>query len=274
MGKVHEAGRRNHRGVTALDDAAFLAGAPERWRVLATLRDAPATLATLADGVDASRRTVQRHLGAFADRDWVEKRDGAYRLTTTGRIVARTHADYLDDLERLDRFERLYDALPTEAAALHPDWLDDATVRVATAEDPQAPVGFYVDRVRALDTDRVRMLSPVLSRLYHDAHARLATAGTHTELVLPASAVERARSENPVEFRAVLAVGVLDLYRTDTEVALGVTLADDRVLVCAYGDDGQLAACVESTDDRVRAWATDRYERQRDRADRVDPPRP
>ncbi|WP_323676290.1 ArsR family transcriptional regulator [Halorubellus sp. PRR65] len=259
--------------MTAHDDAAFLAGAPERWRVLATLRDAPATPAALADAVDASRRTVQRHLAAFADRDWVEKRDGAYNLTTTGALVARTHAEYLDDLDGIDRLEAVYAALPADAADLDPERFADATVRTATREDPQAPVGFYVDRVRALDTDRVRMLSPVLSRLYHDAHAHLARDGTHTELVLPTPTVERARSENPLEFRAVLGLGVLDLYRTPADVDLGVTLADDRVLLCAYADDGQLAACVDSTDDRVRAWATERYERHRDRGERVPPSR-
>ncbi|WP_227133129.1 helix-turn-helix transcriptional regulator [Halorubellus salinus] len=257
--------------MTALDDATFLAGAPERWRVLAALRDASAAPAALADTVDASHRTVQRHLAAFDDRGWVEKRDGAYHLTTTGRVVARTHADYLEDLRRIDRLEAFYAALPADAAALDPDWLDDATVRTATREDPQGPVGFYVDRVRALDTDRVRMLSPVLSRLYHDAHARLAADGTHTELVLPTEAVERARDENPLEFRAVLGLGVLDLYRTPVDVAVGVTLADDRVLLCAYDDDGQLVACVDSTDDRVRDWATDRYDRHRDSGERVHP---
>lgn len=257
--------------MTALDDAAFLAGAPERWRVLAALRDAPASPAALADAVDASRRTVQRHLAAFDDRDWVGKDDGAYHLTTTGIVVARTHANYLDKLDSIDRLEPVYAAFPTDAADLDPAWLDDATVRTATREDPQGPVGFYVDRVRALDTDRVRMFSPVLSRLYHDAHARLAADGTHTELVLPTGAVERARDENPVEFRAVLGLGVLDLYRTPIDVDVGVTLADDRVLLCAYGDDGQLAACVDSTDDRVRDWATDRYEHHRDHGERVHP---
>lgn len=258
--------------MTGHDAATFLASSPERSRVLAALREAPATPAGLADALSLSRRTAQRHLAAFADRDWARKDDGAYVLTTTGELVARTHADYLDDLDAIDAHESLYSHLPDAATAPDPSWLADATLVRATPENPQAPVQHYLDAVRGLDVERVRMLSPVLSRLYHDAHADLAKRGTHTELVLPSAAVARAREENPMEFRAILGLGVLDLYRTDRDVDVGLTLTPDRVLVCAYGDDGQLAACLDAVDDRVLAWATDRFERQRDAAQRVGPP--
>lgn len=240
--------------------------------MLGALRDAPATPAGLADALSLSRRTVQRHLAAFADRDWARKTDGAYVLTTTGELVARTHVDYLDALDAIDAYEPLYAHLPDAAAVPDPAWLGDATLVRATPENPQAPVQHYLEAVRGFDADRVRMLSPVLSRLYHDAHADLAKRGTHTELVLPSAAVERAREENPMEFRAVVGLGILDLYRTDRNVDLGLTLTADRVLVCAYGDDGQLAACLDAVDDRVLAWATDRFEHHRDAAQRVGSP--
>lgn len=51
------------------DDAAqFLAGSPDRREILAHLVDDPASPAELADALSLSRRSVQRHLGQFADR--------------------------------------------------------------------------------------------------------------------------------------------------------------------------------------------------------------
>jgi len=256
------------------DDASFLAGAPERWRVLAALADAPGSPASLAEALDVSRRTAQRHLSAFADRDWAHKTGGEYALTTTGELVVRTHESYLDALAAVDRYEPLYAHVADSEDAPDPSWLGDADFVASTPENPQAPVQYYVDAVRSLDADTVRMLSPVLSRLYHDAHADLAKRGAHTELVLPDAAVERAREENPVEFHAILGLGVLDLYRTEDDVGVGLTVTDHRALVCAYGDDGQLEAVVDATDDRVLAWATDAFERYRDAADPIGPAGP
>ncbi|NHN43145.1 ArsR family transcriptional regulator [Halorubellus sp. JP-L1] len=260
--------------MTTADDATFLSSSPERARALAALSDAPASPAALADDLDLSRRTAQRHLSAFADRDWARKAGGEYALTTTGALVARTHATYLDALDAIDRHEPLFAHLSDPADAPDPSWLDDTHLVASTPENPQAPVQYYLEAVGELDASTVRMLSPVLSRLYHDAHADLAKGGTHTELVLPAGAVERARSENPIEFRAVLGLGVLDLYRTEESIGVGLTCTDDRALVCAYGDDGQLAAVLDATDDRVLGWATDVFERYRDGAERVGPPGP
>jgi predicted transcriptional regulator len=260
--------------VTALDTAAFLAAAPERWRVLDALRDDAHGPASLADDLSLSRRTVQRHLGSFADRDWARKRDGAYHLTATGELVARTHEQYLDSLSAIDGLQALYAHVDDPATAPDPAWLADANLETASPEHPQAPVQFYVERVRNVTTDTVRMVSPVLSRLYHDAHAELAKAGAHTELVLPADAVARAREENPIEFHAILALGVLDLYETTASIGLGFTATDDRVLVCAYDDDGHLAACLETTDERVLSWARTRFDEHLDAATQVRPPGP
>ena len=254
------------------DDAArFLAGSPERRRLLERLNDDPGSPAELADALSMARRSVQRNLAGFVDREWAEKRDGAYRLTVTGRLVADEHATYLDSLDRIGEFEAFYRHLPDADRAPDPRLLADASLTVAGAADPQAPVHRYVEAVRTFDTDQVRMVSPVLSRLFHEAHAELAFDGVHTDLVMSADTIARAREMNPAEFAAVTSVGVLDLYRHPGPVDIGLTLGDDRLVACAYDDDGHLQASVESDDPAFVRWGENLFERYRGESERVKP---
>lgn len=255
----------------ASDTAAFLAGSEDRARVLSYLDDQPAAPAAVASDLSVSRRSVQRHLAEFVERDWATRADGTYELTTVGELVADEHASYRDSLARIEEFGAFYGRLPDGAHAPDPRWLRDADLVVATDGDPHAPTHHYITRVREFDCERVRMLSPVLSRLFHDAHAELALDGVRTELVASDELIDRARERNPAEFDVVASVDVLDLYRHPGPVEFGVTLGERRVLLGAY-DDGQLEACVESTDPELLAWAEECFERHRDRSDSVDAP--
>lgn len=251
------------------DVAQFLANSPDRLTLLTRLSEASASPGELASQLPVSRRSVQRNLAAFVDRGWAETTGGTYHLTVTGALVADEHADYVDALDRIEAFAPFFRHLPDRDHAPDLTWLEDATLTVATADDPQAPVHRYVTRVRQFDTERVRMLAPVLSRLFHEAHATLAARGVHTELVMPAVTIDRARERNPLEFRAVTALDVLSLYRVPDPFSIGLTLADDRLLLGAYDDEKQLRALVESTAPQCCAWASDLFDRYRDRAEPV-----
>jgi predicted transcriptional regulator len=200
------------------------------------------------------------------------RRGGEYHLTTTGALVAAEHESYLEALDGVDAFGDVYRHLPDPEHAPDPRWLADADVTRASAEHPQAPVHHYVASVGGLEADRVRMVAPVLSRLFHDVHADLAMEGTHTDLVLSAATIERARDLNPAEFAVVVSVGVLDLYRHPDPIEFGLTLGEGRLLLGAYDADGHLYACVESTDDDFYGWAEGLFERYRERSEPVDPP--
>lgn len=253
------------------DIAQFLAGSPDRLRLLARLQDQPGSPGELADAFSISHRSVQRNLARFVDRGWAEKRDGAYHLTTLGALVTEEHADYIDTLDMLEAFATFYECLPDREHAPDPAWLQEATLIEATTENPQAPVQQYVEAVREFDTERIRMVSPVLSRLFHDAHSELAFRGIHTELVLSAALIQRARDLNPAEFDVVVSVDVLDLYQHPDKIGIGLTLGDQRLLMGAYDGQGQLQACLDATNPDLLAWAGRLFERYRDRSERIDP---
>jgi predicted transcriptional regulator len=253
------------------EPAQFLADSSDRVALLAHLRETPGSPSTVAESLSMSHRSVQRNLARLAERGWVEKRDGAYRLTTTGALVAEEHVTYLDALSHIEEHDTFFENLPDCEHAPDPRWLRDATLVTATAEDPQAPVHYYVKSVRAFESDRVRMLSPVLSRLFHDAHATLALRGVHTELVLSASMIERARELNPTEFEMVVSLPVLDLYRHPDPIPLSLTLGDRRALIGAYDEHGQMQTCVDASSGELLNWADDLYRRYRKRAEIVEP---
>lgn len=251
-----------------VDDARFLADSSDRLALLERLRAGVASPATLTEDLDCARRSVQRNLAAFAERDWVERGDGGYRLTTIGDFVARAHADYLDQLATLDRYAPILYRLDPEYAP-NPELLDSAELVVATEADPQAPIQAYTERLRKFSGGRLRTCSPVLSRQFHEAHASLALRGTHTELLLSTVTARRARELNPLEFAAVLRSGALDLYTCPDSVPFGLAVDGETLLLGAYDDDGHLDACLHGTDPDLVAWGESQFEALRETASRV-----
>jgi predicted transcriptional regulator len=252
------------------DAARFLADSPDRLALLTRLRKGAARPATLADDLDCARRSIQRNLSAFVERGWAERGDDGYHLTTTGHLAETTHADYLDRLERLDRFAPLLRHLDTDHAPPL-SMLENADLVIASPENPQAPVQAYVDRLKRFEGETVQMCSPVLSRIFHEAHASLAMRGVHTTLVLSEETTEKARELNPREFEGVLRVGALDLYSHPDPVPFGLTVGENRLLLAAYDEEGHLEACLASDDSDLLTWAVDLFERYRERSVRVEP---
>jgi|AntRauTorcE11898_2_1112593.scaffolds.fasta_scaffold05395_3 predicted transcriptional regulator len=240
------------------DTARFLADSPDRLSLLGRLRDGPASPATLVAALDPARRSIQRNLAAFEDRGWVGRCADGYRLTAVGDNVARTHADYLDRLRRIDEYAPLLSHLDPEHAP-DPDQLAGADLVTATEADPQAPIHAYTERLREMDGDRIRVCAPVLSRAFHEAHAALALNGVHTELLLSASTAQQARELNPVEFAAVLRAGPLDLFVRDDPIPFGMALGENSLLLGAY-DDGHLQACLHSRGSDLLGWAGRAFE--------------
>lgn len=253
----------------AYESARFLGGSPDRARLLARLAERPGSPRDLADDLPVAHRSVQRNLAKLVERGWTTKRDGAYRLTTTGAVVAARHAEYVETLDLIDRFAPLYDHLPDAEHAPDPGLLRDATLVVAGPDRPQAPVNHYVNTVGSVATRRVRMIAPVLSRLYHEAHAKLVLGGVETELVMAAETIDSARSLNPAEFRFVLGVDRFSLFEHEGPIRFGLTLGEERALLGAYDDEGGLRALLDCADPAFLAWAGTLYGRYRGAADPV-----
>ncbi|QKY20106.1 ArsR family transcriptional regulator [Halolamina sp. CBA1230] len=252
------------------DTARFLADSPDRLALLERLRDGPAPPSALVDDLDPARRSIQRNLAAFENRNWVDRCADGYRLTAAGDAVARAHADYLDRLRRIDEYAPLLAHLDPEHAPT-PELLAGADLVTASDADPQAPIHAYTERLRGMDGNRVRVCSPVLSRAFHEAHTALALDGVRTELLLSTATARRAKELNPLEFAAVLRGGPLDLFVRDDAVPFGLALGEGSLLLGVY-DDGHLQACLHGDDPDLLSWAESAFEALREDARRIESP--
>ena len=251
------------------DALSFLADSPVRSRVLGALQSlGPARPSELRDELEVSRATVHRNLAALGDRGWVRQDDDGYHATTAGLLVHERFEEFREDIETVDRFERLLETIP--AAGVPPlGVLATADVVTAARDKPHAPVMQYVEELTASDTDFVRGLSPVRSEMFDLGHQQLLEAGVETELLLPVDVLETEREDADEAFEQTLSLEEFRLYVLEDDPGFGLTVTADRAFVGGYGPDNQLVALAHSTNDAFVDWASDAFESLRSDASRV-----
>jgi predicted transcriptional regulator len=240
------------------DAIEFLAGSPHRPAIIERLAAGPAAPATLADDLDCSRASVSRHLSGLCDRGWAEKRNGSYRLTRTGRHAWRAYETASESLRCLARYEPLLAALPPLEPPLEPSLLAGGRLAVAEPTTPHAPLDRYVDRLRgAVETERLRCVTPVISGVTWRANERLLDAGTRMEVLAPRRLLEdvdqaRERRQPALTVRAL-----------PEPPEFGVAVTDGWAYLAGFDDDGQVVASVDADTPAFVDWATRLYERTR-----------
>ncbi|MFC4540950.1 helix-turn-helix transcriptional regulator [Halosolutus amylolyticus] len=250
----------------------YLSGSPARVDVLDRLTDEPAQPADLVSFADVSRTTVHRTLGELTDRGWVARVDGGYTATAAGELALETYRQTRTRFGILDRVEPFLSRVDVDAAALEVDWFHTAELATATETNPHRPIEWYADRIAAAvgDDDRLRGVSPVINRQFLTIHAPVIRSGTPTSLVLGESTFEVAAERYADRFRQSLSLDHYDLYVTDDDPSMGLALVGETVFLGACDDSGHLVVALESTDPRLRAWATRRYRNLQSAARRID----
>jgi hypothetical protein len=81
-----------------------------------------------------------------------------------------------------------------------------------------------------------------------------------------------ARQRNPLEFAAVVRLGVLDLYTRTEAVPFGLAVDGEQLLLGIYDDEGNLRACLHGDDPALVAWGEAQFENLRAGAERVRSP--
>lgn len=258
--------------MTGADDSEldFLSGSPVRVSILERLTEVVARPSELVEHAAVSRTTVHRTLSELVDRGWVRRVDGGYTATGTGALALRTYCTARTRFRTLERVEPVLSAIdaPIEGE-LGPAWLDTADVETATEGNPHRPFEWYADRLETIDGDRLRGVTPAMSRQFMTAHAPIVFDGTPTELVIGERAFRAVCEQYPGKLRESVDLEGYDLYVADGDPSMGITLYGERVFLGAY-DGGQLLAVVDSADDRLREWAADRYRRHVESARRAD----
>ncbi|WP_265109549.1 helix-turn-helix transcriptional regulator [Halosolutus halophilus] len=250
----------------------YLSGSPARVDVLDRLTDGPAQPADLVSFADVSRTTVHRTLGELTDRGWVARVDGGYVATTTGELALESYQRTRRRFRTLERVEPFLSRVDVGAAELEVDWFRTAELAVATETNPHRPIEWYADRLAAAvgNGDRLRGISPVINRQFLTIHAPIIRSGTSTTLVLGESTFEVATERYADRFRQSLSLDRYELYVTEESPSMGLALVGETVFLGACDDSGHLVVAVESTNPRLREWATCRYRWRKTNARRID----
>lgn len=248
----------------------FLTRAESRVQIMDALStSAPATQPELRARLEASRTTVSRALNALAEKGWVEKSDGAYRLTRPGQLLARELTHLFDEIERIEELTEFLRLFPADMEV--PDLLgaSDLEVTYPTDADPYRPAR---KQTQILSTaDRLRILLPAIDLDSTKAITEQVTEqGLEVETIVPpgvASTMESEAYAPVIEQKVRTGRSAVYVAQDSVPFYLGLT-ADGRVQVGLADDDGLPRALLETTDERVRTWAQDVYQDVRERAER------
>ena len=258
------------RDASALDQIVFLSRAESRARIVERLRRAgPATQRELRTELDASRTTVSRSLKALAERGWIARSDGAYRLTESGRRIAAEFARMLDTVEAVEELSEFLRLFPADVDA--PDFLDASGVEVtySTEADPYAPARKQTEVLHT--ADRLRMLLPAIDLDSTEAiNEQVTERGLEVETVVSpdVESVMESAEFSPL-VREKLATGRSTILVAGSPLPFYLGLADAELVQIGLADEeGLPRALLETTDGTVRTWARGLYEDYRESARR------
>jgi predicted transcriptional regulator len=247
-----------------------LTRAESRIRILEQLSGGgPATQRELRERIDASRTTIARSLRSLEEHGWVERDDGAHRLTRVGEIVADEFTALLETMRVTAELSTFLRWFPSDEPA--PDFLavDDVRVTSSTEGDPYAPARRQAEILTAVD--QLRILLPSI-----DLEATKTIAEQVTERGLEVETIVSPEVKATLEsgqfaslLREKLEAGRSTIFVADSALPFYLGLADDgRVQIGVEDDEGFPRALLETTDERVRSWGEKTYREFRESATR------
>jgi predicted transcriptional regulator len=239
--------------------AQYLAGSPVRVAILRALREEPRRPAALTDAVDATRTTVQRILGGFRERNWVVKRDAAYRVTPTGRRVHDAYESLLSEVDRADRYGRFAATLERAGVAFPAAGIPGSDLTVASDQNPLAVVDRLTEVLRANAGDEIRAVSPVVLQQFNEAAAAALDDGASVELIIDRDVADASVAEfEPATDRA-LDDDDADVYVSAEPIAFGLLRCEGVACVTAYDERNNPRSVLESTDPTVIEWVDETF---------------
>jgi predicted transcriptional regulator len=215
--------------------------------------------------LDVSRATSHRFTRWLDERGLAEKRDGRFRLTGYGEVVTEELLRFERNVAAAERLGPLLEHVCEDHKEFVVEPFADATVTVATPEDPYRPVRRFASLVDASESLRGFNTVPMASVSLEEFH-REVLEDTDVELIYPPAAVERLRSRDPEGTSAAEHRGELRL-RTRAALPYGLVILDDHVGIGGYDEEtGAMRVFVDTDAAVAREWAERVYAVYRDRS--------
>lgn len=257
------------------EDVSFLAASENRVDALLALRElGAADLRSVAETVDASRRTVKRILDALEERGWIlsKTNDREYRISALGWLVLDSYLDVVDRLETADQLAPLLERISAEELGLDPLALAGADVIVKGDNQPYAPMD-RVLRIRRNASEIREVVNIVQADSAAQFRDRVERGELTATVILEAGVVNAVTSNDDYaeSFEGALGADGASFYVFDGVVPFLLGVMDDTVVLGATDDEGIPDTIVVSEDPVVRDWAESRFESYREAAEEITP---
>ncbi|TYL36065.1 transcriptional regulator [Natronococcus pandeyae] len=255
------------------DDIEFLVTSDHRVAVLDTLATGPNDRNALRSATGASSPTMSRILTDFENRNWVEREDRGYQLTSLGEFVAERLEEFVDAMTIEHHLRDVWQWLPHELDGFSVDLFTDVTVTRPTAGHPDKSTKRRIELITETSTWRgvgvamlgLRTLETSFDR-FLDQHDEF-----HCEYIYPPEVFDELLSWGDTE--TIIEAADSDSYTVllhenlPMEDRYEISLFDDCVTICCYDHEkGGLQALIETTSSDMRTWAETYYEQFRTEA--------
>ena len=252
------------------DDLEFLVSSAHRIAVLESLRSGPRDRDTLRSVTGASSPTMSRILADFERRNWVERQEGSYALTSLGVFVADRLGGFVGAMTIEQELRDVWDSLPHDLEGFDAGLFEDVRVTRPNPGYPDRAIERRIELIEGTTTWRGAGVAMLGLRTLETSFDRFLDpgAGLHCEYIYPPEVFEELLSWGDTE--AIVAAIETEQYTVllhedlPLEDRYELCLFDECVTICCYDEDqGGLRALVETTSREVRAWAESTYERLR-----------
>jgi predicted transcriptional regulator len=241
--------------------------------LLALLVEEPHSKREMEDRVEASRSTIDRGIRDLEAVGLVERTNGSYTATLSGRLAAESRAAHVTELDGLDRAKSLLDLLDGGGDELGREML--VGVEVERAEPPStfAPLERLKDVIRRSDRYLGMSGQNTGTGFGQFFHEQVAEGDLDLSFVFTREMATHLTSHLDEEFppreAASFEFGVVD----DLPFGLGVGLTDDWAMaaVLVYGPSGRLAGILFNENPAAVEWATGLFNRYSARAETGPP---
>jgi len=242
------------------DDIEYLLRSRHRVPTLVAMSVRPRSRSELVEYAGVSSSTIRRTLREFEERRWIQRSGYQYETTQLGGYVASAMAELIDRIETERKLRDVWEWLPNREDGFTIDMCIDASVTVATADDPYRPVNRFLtllERTREFQFAGfdIALLEPCKDRLCAQI-----VDGMETEIIDPPRVAKYIRSNCPDLFSETLDSGNLNVIINDDLPPYGIGIFDDRVAICGYDPDSVTVRVLVDTDQpEAREWAESMY---------------
>lgn len=227
--------------------------------LLEELRGDSVDRAELQDRLAVSRSTSHRHTRLLGELGVIEKTNGEFQLTASGKLLADATSRFKQEVTSALQLAPVLATIQDAPEEIDIGAFAGATVTSAEHGDPYSPVARFVALVRETETLRGFDMDAI-APLYMDEIQQRIVDGMETEDIGRPEVTKDALEGYPEKCIDACASGYLTVQLHD-DLPFALALFDERVGIGVCEDDTRnLRVFVDTDDPEVREWAETVYE--------------